>query len=267
MAPLSGLARSSQRRLGAALRSRVAGDDAAERAKVIWGRVGERWFSPEDPVWRVHADAALFVGGLRALLLQSMHPLAMLAVDEHSAYRDDPWGRLSRTAHFVAATTYGNEAVALAEVSGDERRVAEATMLLAGANIGAGEIDRAAELFEQSHVMFSTGTDSWSRALSSNAKGRAASLRGDLDAAERLMTESMTYFDAAGVEWAKALVNDDIALLVAEPGVEREGLLVSRPDHELHLRDAAPGHPLLAGPHQRSTDPVAAGSARASTSR
>ena len=68
MAPLSGLARSSQRRLGAALRSRVAGDDAAERAKVIWGRVGERWFSPEDPVWRVHADASMFPGGVAALL-------------------------------------------------------------------------------------------------------------------------------------------------------------------------------------------------------
>lgn len=98
------------------LRRRVAGEDAAAHHAEIWDAPGPRRFGPDDPIWRVHADAALFVGGLRALLLQSMHPVAMQAVDEHSGYRDDPWGRLSRTAHFVAATTYGNEAVAAAAV-------------------------------------------------------------------------------------------------------------------------------------------------------
>ena len=118
------------------------------------------------------------------------------------------------------AIAYGVEAVELAEESGDARRLAEATMLLAGANIGEGNIDRAIELFEAAHVMFSAlqGEDDWSRALSINAKGRAASLRGDLDVAERLMTESVTYFEAAGVEWAKALVNDDIAQLAEARG-------------------------------------------------
>ena len=77
MRPLSDFTRHSQLRLGAALRARVAGDDAAERAQVIWGREGERWFTPEDPVWRVHADAAMFPGGVAALLLQSLHPPAM----------------------------------------------------------------------------------------------------------------------------------------------------------------------------------------------
>src|SRR5690606_6725527 len=48
-----------------------------------------------------------FVGGLRALLLQSLHPLAMAGVAEHSDYRSDPWRRLQRTADFLAATTYG----------------------------------------------------------------------------------------------------------------------------------------------------------------
>ena len=101
------LARLPQRRLGAALRSRVAGEDAVERAKVIWGRSGERWFTPEDPVWRVHADAAMFPGGVAALLLQSLHPLAMAGVAGHSGYRGDPWGRLQRTSHFLATTTFG----------------------------------------------------------------------------------------------------------------------------------------------------------------
>ncbi len=49
----------------------------------------------------------MFVGGLRALLFQSLHPLAMAGVAQHSDYRHDPWGRLQRTADFLAATTYG----------------------------------------------------------------------------------------------------------------------------------------------------------------
>ena len=107
MRPLTDLGHTAQRRLGAALRSRVAGDDATERAKVIWGRPGKRWFAPEDPVWRVHADAAMFPGGMAALLLQSLHPLAMAGVAGHSGYRGDPWGRLQRTSHFLATTTFG----------------------------------------------------------------------------------------------------------------------------------------------------------------
>jgi uncharacterized protein (DUF2236 family) len=49
----------------------------------------------------------MFVGGLRALLLQSLHPLAMAAVDGHSGFRSDPWGRLQRTSHFLAVTSFG----------------------------------------------------------------------------------------------------------------------------------------------------------------
>ena len=113
---LSDLARHSQLRLGAALRAKVAGDDAAERARVIWGREGERWFTPEDPVWRVHADAAMFPAGVAALLLQSLHPLAMAGVAGHSGYKGDPWGRLQRTSHFLATTTFGTVADAEAAI-------------------------------------------------------------------------------------------------------------------------------------------------------
>ena len=96
-----------QRRLGLALRSRVAGEDAPERAKRIWSAEGERWFTHDDPIWRVHADAAMFPGGLAALLLQSLHPLAMAGVAGHSGFRGDPWGRLQRTSHYLAVTTFG----------------------------------------------------------------------------------------------------------------------------------------------------------------
>lgn len=93
-------------RLAHALRSRVAGDEADAAAAQIWGREGERWFTPDDVIWRVHADAAMFVGGIRALLLQSLHPLAMAGVAGHSGYRGDPWGRLQRTSTFLATTTF-----------------------------------------------------------------------------------------------------------------------------------------------------------------
>lgn len=49
----------------------------------------------------------MFVGGLRAILLQSLHPRAMAGVAQHSDYRNDPWGRLQRTADFLTATTFG----------------------------------------------------------------------------------------------------------------------------------------------------------------
>ncbi|MBJ7505124.1 MAG: DUF2236 domain-containing protein [Ilumatobacteraceae bacterium] len=66
-----------------------------------------RWFADDRPIRRVHSDAAMFIGGLRALLVQSLHPLAMAGVAQHSDFRNDPWGRLQRTADFLAATSFG----------------------------------------------------------------------------------------------------------------------------------------------------------------
>jgi uncharacterized protein (DUF2236 family) len=104
---LSPVTDGARRQLAAALRSRVAGTDAQVKAERIWGAQGPRWFTPTDPIWRVHADAAMFPGGIRALLLQSLHPLAMAGVAGHSGYKGDPWGRLQRTSEFLATTTFG----------------------------------------------------------------------------------------------------------------------------------------------------------------
>ena len=86
---------------------RVAGSQRAERRERIFDGEGERWFADDRPIRRVHSDTAMFVGGLRALLLQSLHPLAMAGVAQHSDYRADPWGRLQRTSFFLAVTTFG----------------------------------------------------------------------------------------------------------------------------------------------------------------
>jgi uncharacterized protein (DUF2236 family) len=100
------LLRDLQRHFGEAVRSKVAGADAADRAVQIWGKPGPRWFTPNDPVWRVHEDASMFPGGIAALLMQTLHPLAMAGVAGHSGYRSDPWGRLKRTSDYIAITTY-----------------------------------------------------------------------------------------------------------------------------------------------------------------
>ncbi|MGW3311010.1 oxygenase MpaB family protein [Streptomyces sp. NPDC001073] len=99
-------------RLGTALFARVAGPDGPRNRARIHDTPGPRWFGPEQPVRRVHGDASMFIGGLSALLLQSLHPLAMAAVAAHSGFRGDPWGRLQRTSTFLATTTYGTAAQA-----------------------------------------------------------------------------------------------------------------------------------------------------------
>jgi uncharacterized protein (DUF2236 family) len=100
---ISGLRQS----MGESLFGLVAGEEGHANRERIHDRPGPRWFAENRPIRLVHADAAMFVGGLSALLLQSLHPLAMAAVEAHSGYRGDPWGRLQRTSTFLAMTTYG----------------------------------------------------------------------------------------------------------------------------------------------------------------
>lgn len=94
-------------RLGEALFLRVAGPDGSRHAARIHDTPGPRWFDGDSPIGRVHGDSAMFVGGIRAVLLQTLHPAAMRAVAEHSGYRGDMWGRLARTSRFIAVTTFG----------------------------------------------------------------------------------------------------------------------------------------------------------------
>jgi uncharacterized protein (DUF2236 family) len=93
--------------LGARLFEKVAGPEGPRHRERIHAAPGERWFADDRPIRTVHADSSMFVGGLRALLLQSLHPLAMAGVAAHSGYRGDPWGRLQRTSYFLAVTTFG----------------------------------------------------------------------------------------------------------------------------------------------------------------
>lgn len=77
---------------------------------------------PGSASWRVIAEPAAIAGGLRGLLLQVAHPLAMAGVHDHSRFRSDPLGRLHRTSAYVTATTFGSVPEAL-EISDRVRRV------------------------------------------------------------------------------------------------------------------------------------------------
>jgi uncharacterized protein (DUF2236 family) len=108
-------------KLGEALFLRVAGPDGPKHRDRIHDRPGPRWFEAGSPITRVHGDASMFIGGIRALLLQTLHPAAMRAVSEHSGFRGDMWGRLHRTSTFLAVTTFGTAADAERAVSAVRR--------------------------------------------------------------------------------------------------------------------------------------------------
>jgi uncharacterized protein (DUF2236 family) len=75
------------------------------------------FFGPDSITWRIHADPAFSVGGIRALLLQALHPVAMDGVHRFSTgFTTDPWARLTRTAEYVATLTFGTRRDALRAV-------------------------------------------------------------------------------------------------------------------------------------------------------
>ncbi len=72
------------------------------------------FFGPGSVTWRVHSDLSGPVSGLRSLLLQALHPLAMAGVDQHSQWRDDPGDRFATTSAYVLTITYGDRDAARA---------------------------------------------------------------------------------------------------------------------------------------------------------
>ncbi len=103
-----------------AFRQRVSGDPsgAPDWVRTI-AQVGDDdgWYSPDGVVWRVHGDLSTLVGGVAALLGQAAHPLALLGVQRHSDYLDDPWKRLAGTARWLVVSTFGSTELAAREAA------------------------------------------------------------------------------------------------------------------------------------------------------
>src|SRR5215472_6462330 len=70
------------------------------------------FFGPASVTWRATADLSAPVAGLRALLIQALHPLAMAGVDQHSDWREDPVGRLAATSSYLSTVSFGPKAAA-----------------------------------------------------------------------------------------------------------------------------------------------------------
>ncbi len=135
-ASLGGAVAVAPLRLVGGLASPVRGDMARnvrraiginEEPQAIATDPDDAYLAPDGVARLVHADLpSMLIGGVSALLLQMLHPLAIAGVADHSGYREDPLGRLRRTAAFVAATTFGTTAeaeAAIAQVQRVHRRV------------------------------------------------------------------------------------------------------------------------------------------------
>lgn len=67
---------------------------------------GPGLYQPGDAPWVIHADLGTLVGGVRALLMQALHPGSLAGVHAHSRYQSDPLGRLAGTIRWLAITTF-----------------------------------------------------------------------------------------------------------------------------------------------------------------
>ena len=74
--------------------------------------VDDGFFGPASVAWRISGDLSAPVAGLRALMIQALHPLAMAGVDQHSDWRADPVGRLAATSAYLATITFGERGAA-----------------------------------------------------------------------------------------------------------------------------------------------------------
>ncbi len=116
--PLDPLVSQVRRNLQGTLFRTIVGETPPQQRET---RTAPGWFDADSVTWRVHQDPSVLLGGVRALMLQTMHPLAMAGVADHSDYKHDPLARLWRTSAYVSAVTFGSEAEAEAAIRGVNR--------------------------------------------------------------------------------------------------------------------------------------------------
>jgi len=115
-------------RVAAGFRKVVSGDPtgAPEWARSLAHGEDEGYFGPRSAPWFVHGSLPTIVGGVRALLMQALHPGALAGVRQHSRYQQDGLGRLAGTTQWLTVVTFGDTASAdreCARVRGMHRRV------------------------------------------------------------------------------------------------------------------------------------------------
>lgn len=109
-------------------RSIVSGqpDGMPEWVREIGTGTDDGYFGPGSAAWTVNGSLATLVGGVRALLVQALHPAALAGVMQHSRFEEDALGRLAGTARWITVTTFGDTSAAdreCARVRGIHRKV------------------------------------------------------------------------------------------------------------------------------------------------
>jgi uncharacterized protein (DUF2236 family) len=168
-------------------------------------------FGPASVAWRVSADLASPVAGLRSLLMQALHPLAMAGVDQHSGWRRDPVGRLAATSAYLATVTFGERAVA-EQAAARVRRIHEhvrGTDAVTGRRYAAG--DPALLLWVHAALV-----------QSSLAAGRAFGTPLSAEDSDRYVAEMMVAAELVGVP--RSLVPASVAELERYVASVRPGL-------------------------------------------
>ncbi|QKJ21265.1 oxygenase MpaB family protein [Microbacterium hominis] len=112
-------------------------------------------FADGGAVWTVHAGTGTFVAGIRALLMQALHPGPMAGVQDWSRYRDDPLGRLTGTVRWIICVTYGSRP----QVERETARVTRLHERVTGTFVDGAGAERAytaetADLVEWVHLAF-----------------------------------------------------------------------------------------------------------------
>ena len=105
LTPIQGIRRELQRTVA----GYITGDRDGLGAE---GPADDSWFGPESVAWVVMSDFSTMIGGVESLLVQTLHPPTMSGVAQHSSYKEDPFGRLHRTADFIGTTTFRSAAEA-----------------------------------------------------------------------------------------------------------------------------------------------------------
>ena len=151
-------------------------------------------FGPDSVTWRVHLEPVLWVGGFRALLLQSLHPRVMRGTYQNSALFDSrkAWARFQRTVAFVATRTFGS----LTEVEQAAARVRRLHAALRGYDPDTGHTFR---LDHPSHLL-------WVHATEADSYAEVARRAGivDDDGVERYLAESVRAARVIGLAAAPA---------------------------------------------------------------
>lgn len=130
-----------QERMSVAFRRLLSGapDGVPPWIEVIGAGDEPGLFLPSDAPWVVHADFGTLVGGIRALLMQALHPGTLRGVSQHSRYKEDPLGRLAGTIRWLTVTTFGSHAAVAVEAN----RVNRLHTRVTGTYEAAGGVERA----------------------------------------------------------------------------------------------------------------------------